>query len=446
MIHRRHKQSSIYSQLLLLLLAAALFSAALCLLVNRVGQNFINHCAMQTNYLEEKTQAYADKLQAYVDENDVSSKDNSALSSWVGAQQILTVQVYKDNILTYDSEYPDAQIWGEEISGGDYEWQNYYDIDFSDGEAEVVIVGNYSYQFMHYLLLVDLAVIFFSFTFFLLFAIVRKMNYIKLLSKEIQLLEAGDLDYPITIQGNDELSTLATGLNKMRASFISMMRKDAEMVEKNQQIVTQMSHDLRTPITSIMLYTELLKKGKYKDQEQLNSYLDKIEQKSLTLKELSSNLFEYSLISGQGELTLEEAAPLKFLFYDFFSEMFSYLEQKGFRLIFQNNWPDYSLQISTDYVARILDNISSNIIKYADSASPVIISFEEEKEEDLVGFSFYNKILLLDEKENSTGIGLQSIRNMMEQMGGCCRVKEKDGYFCIAILFPEVCEHKYGRE
>ncbi len=436
MSRKTHKKSSIYTQLILLLALSALFSLALCYCVNRIGQNFIAHCALQSDYLEWKNQAYAEKLQAYIDSEELSSKDNEALASWVDKQKILTVQIYKNDILIFDSEYPDAQIWEEEIAAGNYEWQSYYDISFSDGNAQVIILGNYSYQFMNYLLFADLIVTFITFTLFLIFGILRKMKYIRRLSGEIELLEGGDLDYQITLQGNDELATLAEGINNMRISFISMMRKDAEMVQKNQQIVTQMSHDLRTPITSIMLYTEILKKGKYQNPEQLLSYLDKIEQKSLTMKELASNLFEYSLISGEGELTLEEADSLKILFYDLFSELCSYLEQKGFSVVFHISWPDCLLQISTDYVARVLDNISSNIIKYADASSPILIALE--KEDSFIGFSFHNKILLMDEKADSTGIGLQSIQNMMEKMGGSCKVCEEKGYFCIKILFPLV--------
>lgn len=434
--HKIPKKKSIYTQLILLLVLAAFFSLTLCYFVNRIGQNFIAHCALQSDYLEGKNQAYADKLQAYIDAEELSSRDTEALATWVDKQKILTVQIYRNDILIFDSEYPDAQIWEEEIAAGNYEWQSYYDISFSDGNARVIILGTYSYQFMNYLLFADLVVTFITFTLLLIFGILHKMKYIRRLSGEIELLEGGDLDYQITLQGNDELSTLAEGINNMRISFISMMRKDAEMIQKNQQIVTQMSHDLRTPITSIMLYLEILKKGKYQDPEQLRSYLDKIEQKSLTMKELASNLFEYSLIAGEGELNLEEPDSLKMLFYDLFSELCSYLEQKGFSVVFHISWPDCLLQISTDYVTRVLDNISSNIIKYADASSPILISLE--KEEDLIGFSFHNKILLLDEKADSTGIGLQSIQNMMEKMGGVCRVSEENGYFCIKILFPLV--------
>jgi len=79
------------------------------------------------------------------------------------------------------------------------------------------------------------------------------MDYILQLSKEIQILEGGSLEYAITVKGKDELSKLAEGIEGMRKSFKRMIRKETEIVRENQKIVTEMSHDLRTPITSVML-------------------------------------------------------------------------------------------------------------------------------------------------------------------------------------------------
>lgn len=86
------------------------------------------------------------------------------------------------------------------------------------------------------------------------------MKYISKLSDEIAILEGGSLDYKITIKGKDELAALAEGLENMRISFCNMIEQEAEITSENNRIITEMSHDLRTPVTSMMLYTEILKK------------------------------------------------------------------------------------------------------------------------------------------------------------------------------------------
>mgnify|MGYP001136297887 FL=1 len=123
-------------------------------------------------------------------------------------------------------------------------------------------------------------------------------------------------------------------------------------------------------------------------------------------------------------------------FYDIFSETCSYLEQKGFSVAFHVSWMDSFIRISTDYVMRILDNVTSNIVKYADTSEPVEIS--SVKEFRMVGFMFENKIRELKEKVESTGIGIQNIKNMMKQMGGKCIVEKDKDYFRIMFLFPKV--------
>ena len=124
------------------------------------------------------------------------------------------------------------------------------------------------------------------------------MAYILQLKDEIEILEGGSLDYPITVKGKDELAALAKGLDNMRKSFAGLIDQEGKMVQENQRIITEMSHDLRTPVTSIILYTEILKKGTYKDQEQQREYIEKIGQKAQRMKQLTDNLFEYSLIGS----------------------------------------------------------------------------------------------------------------------------------------------------
>ena len=154
------------------------------------------------------------------------------------------------------------------------------------------------------------------------------------------------------------------------------------------------------------------------------------------MKQLSDHLFEYSLTAGGKEIELEEAEQYEVLFYDLFSDTCNYLKKKGFQVVFHVKWVNCLLKISTDYVMRILDNVTSNIVKYADPSVPVeIFSVEEGR---MAGFSFENKIRELEEKEESTEIGIQNMKNMMQKMGGKCIAEIKDERFRLTLLFPRV--------
>ena len=430
------RRNSIYTQLLRLLIVGAFAAVLLFSALDFAGEYLVSIYLEKTDYIEKKNLQYIHKLQKYVDQEGISTRDTEKLNDWVKKQQLLFIQIYKDEIQVFDSEYPDQEIWEEEITAGNYSWENYYMVDFTDGTAEVSITGAYTYQLYNYMVIGELTLSFVFFLVFVLLGIRRKIAYIRKLSDEIELLEGGSLEYKITVKGKDELAALAEGLDSMRLSFGNLNRQEAEMVQENQRIVTEMSHDLRTPITSIMLYTEILKKGKYEKEEQLQEYLDKIEQQARRMKQLSDHLFEYSLTAGGKEIELEEAEQYEVLFYDLFSDTCNYLKKKGFQVVFHVKWVNCLLKISTDYVMRILDNVTSNIVKYADPSVPVeIFSVEEGR---MAGFSFENKIRELEEKEESTEIGIQNMKNMMQKMGGKCIAEIKDERFRLTLLFPRV--------
>mgnify|MGYP002226093174 FL=1 len=94
------------------------------------------------------------------------------------------------------------------------------------------------------------------------------MKYIVQLSEEIQAMEGGDLDHPITVQGSDELTTLASSLDSMRLTLRQQHEDEAAAAAKVKNLITEMSHDLRTPLTTLLLYTEILRHRKYETTAQ----------------------------------------------------------------------------------------------------------------------------------------------------------------------------------
>lgn len=427
------KKDSIYFQLLKLLIGSALIAILVFAGMNHVGNYGIDYFYYNSGYEKEKNMEYLEELQKYIDLNHVSSRDTADLKTWVKKQKIISLRIYKDNKKVFDSDYPDKEIWEEDIVANEYEWETYYSVEFIDGMARIGMIGWYEYQLYNYALIAELLISFALFLILVLFGIRKKMRYISKLCDEIGILEGGCLDYEITIKGQDELAALAEGLNNMRLSFQNVIEREAEIISENSKIITEMSHDLRTPVTSIMLYTEILKKGDYKEK-QLMEYLEKIDRKAHRMKQLSDHLVEYSLVSGGKEIELEEAEFCEVLFYDLFSETCSYLIQKGFDIDFSVKWVDRKISVYTEYIVRIIDNIASNIIKYADCQYKVVISSTFSN--NMVGFAFENKESDINEKNDSTGVGLQSIKNMMRKMGGSCRIIHENGMFRIEILFP----------
>ena len=334
------KRNSLYFQLMILLVISGAVALAVFYGLNTVGENVVYYYYNHSNYSAKREKNYVAELQNYVSSNELKSSDTDELSQWVTEKAvIISLWLYKDNALIFDSDYPDNATYSSEPAYLDENnGSRFYTIEFADGEVEAGISGVFDYQLYNYASFGEMLLAFSIFILMVLIGIRKKMEYIRKLSKEIQILEGGNLEYKITVTGKDELAALAGGLNCMRESFRRQTIQEAEIVRENQKIVTQMSHDIRTPLTSIMLYTELLKKGTYKNEEQFREYIEKIERKTRRMKQLADNLFEYSLVSSDQEIELEEAENEKMLFYDLFSETTSYLEQQGYQVDFMVNW------------------------------------------------------------------------------------------------------------
>ena len=140
----------------------------------------------------------------------------------------------------------------------------------------------------------------------------------------------------------------------MRKSFREQNRREEETVKANQRMVTEMSHDLRTPLTAIMLYTEILQNRKYGSEEQMQEYIRKIDEKARRMKLLSDHLFSYSLVHGEKEKQQTEKVLLRAALYDMLSEAASYLEQQGFRLEMEAVWEERYIRIDPDYLGEFL--------------------------------------------------------------------------------------------
>ena len=179
-----------------------------------------------------------------------------------------------------------------------YEWGDYHDMTFADGPATVWLYGYYYYQYDVRLLVISLAGAFLVFLGVVMAGLRGTINYIRQLSQEIGVLEGGTLDVPITVRGQDELTDLAQGLDAMRSSFLEQTRRERQLVQANQRMITEMSHDLRTPLTAILLYVELLRRNGG-EAEKREEYLDRLEGKVEQMRTLADHLFRYALSSGE---------------------------------------------------------------------------------------------------------------------------------------------------
>ena len=312
------------------------------------------------------------------------------------------------------------------------------------------LYGNYTYQFYYHALIAELDVCFAIFFLIVMAGVSRMIKYVRKLREEIEILEGGNLEYEVTVKGRNELAALGESIDAFRKSILQQFEKEEELKELNSRMITDMSHDIRTPLTAVMIYTEAIKHGKYENEEQMMHYVDRIDDKLHRIKYLTDRIFEYSLEKDTAELPDMEDT-FRNVFSEALSGVVEYLEQQGFRTETSIEWYEQEVSVYSEDIDRILNNIVSNIVKYADAGEPVRIS--SVSQDGYAGFVFENTVASVYDSSGcskvpasgsrvevgggveSSGIGLRSIMKLMERAGGLCDIKQGSEAFSITVMF-----------
>ena len=420
---------------------ALILLSGLCSALLLVGMQYALNKALRAYFSREEVQQriaieqLAD-LQAYIDENQLASTDWKEIDEWSHRHRNTMLGFYREGEEPYFSMPRIYQGREDAQPGGQFqpfEWLSFNSVRFSDGEAAVALYYNGVNAYYGIGCEILLGVVIVLFPAFFLFGSRKIIRYIVQLSEEIQAMEGGDLDHPITIRGADELTTLARCLDSMRITLRTQQQEEAEASAKVKSLITEMSHDLRTPLTTLLLYTEILRSHKYDGKAQENDYLNKIDTKARQIKQLSDNLFEYALVTRDTVVTLDPPARFSVILEEPLTDMIDHLQQRGFLCRLELGSDDPLLTVRSQYVRRILDNITSNILKYADPQQEICIRFVQEA--DKAGLTFRNGTLPVPPSAESTKVGLTSMETMMDKMHGVFRVEQGSGWFRVTLLF-----------
>lgn len=427
---------------MLAVVICALLACGFYLCINEIGEVALDHCLSDSVHVEKKNEQMLAELQKYITEKNLAIADTDAIDAWMDEKHnaYLMLGIYQNDVLVYDSTaYRLGTGYFDKTYSRDMEdGFTSKELTFADGTAQVLLYGYYDSAL--YTTAVIIEVGFSVLVFALLFVgwFGKKIAYIRKLEQEIKILETGGLEKPITVRGTDELGTLANGLNQMRMALAENMEKEAEAKRANYELIAAVSHDLRTPMTSLSLYLDLLREGKYGSIEEMNQYLDKSREKIVQIKQLSDQLFDRFYMSKKSTVKLEPPVKAQFILEDYLSNLVGFLEVNGYHIQAQLDWPETYISVSIEYIGRIFDNIGSNILKYADPNKPILLTVSGSARQLVIRFE--NAILLQSENPESTELGVRNICLMMEKMRGLCQVRKTKERYCIQLAFSTVRE------
>lgn len=277
---------------------------------------------------------------------------------------------------------------------------------------------------------------------FLSIKIIVMKNEISQIEKLLSTILKSDTNNLITVSSNDkDLKKLATSLNK---SLKNLRKLELEYKQGNQELktsITNISHDLRTPLTAIRGYLDLIDNDNLTDK-QIN-YLKTIDSKVKDLTYLTEQLFGFSKsIDIQNEIKRENICINDILedsivsFYSLFKEhnitpKIEICEEKVFRILNEN------------MVKRIFENIISNAIKYSEDdfniklKSNGTIEFSNKTDKlDLTSLEkLFDRYYTVKNAKKSNGIGLSIAKQLVELNNGNIKAKYENSYLIIEIQF-----------
>ena len=420
------------SRLILSIVVSLLICGIVFLVLYHSMDAFLNNYFEKAGFEQAHIHKQGKSLQNFINDNTISGRDLGLLKKWEYRQPVILLELYRANECIYSSFYDVQQ--GELLYGaGKDDVNNMVSLQLADGPAVAFLYSDFTYQY--YLLGTAVSFIVSLVLFVLLFLRGNRklIHYICRLNEEVQILEGGNLEYQVSVEGNDEITDLAKSMNRMRMSFLHQMETEQQLYQANKQLVTEMSHDLRTPLTGIMLYLEILRSHRYSTDSELQDYLRKIDAKAHHMKLISDHLFEYSMETSLTRQT--EPIGMEQAFQDAIESFVSDLEARCFSVVSNLEWGSCFVQVKTEYVQRVFENIISNISKFAEPSSEVRIATVDS--DNYCGFSVLNGYMVSQQQVESNGIGIESIRTMIQQMNGICTVEQTDTVFEITLLFPK---------
>ncbi|MDP4092126.1 MAG: HAMP domain-containing sensor histidine kinase [Bacillota bacterium] len=279
----------------------------------------------------------------------------------------------------------------------------------------------------------------------------RSISYFEEISRTLKKISEGRLDVRIPVRSTDELGMLAGNINNMMDQLKTSIEVERNSERSKNELITSVSHDLRTPLTSILGYLGLIVNNRYRDEAELRYYADIAYQKTIRLNKLIDELFEFTRINYGGI----ELRPVRINLGELLEQL-----TEEFYPIFENGGLECSLNIPQekvlimadgDLLARVFDNLVTNAVRYGSEGKKIDIVMKTDNDSALISVTnygttipenamphiferFYRVEQSRSVKTGGTGLGLAIAKNIVDLHGGNLSVSSNNGQTTFTVI------------
>ena len=279
-------------------------------------------------------------------------------------------------------------------------------------------------------------------------ALLIKVYVLKKSVKEIEIAFADriitDTNILIDISSRDKnmrrlADTINGQLRKLRTERRRFQQGDLEL----KQAVTNISHDLRTPLTAICGYLELLEQEE--KSEAVNRYLGVMKDRVDILTQLSEELFRYSVIISTRDNSIREQVMINAVLEESIAAFYAALSEQNIVPRIQMCGTKVIRMLDRAALSRVFSNLISNAIKYSDGDLKIVLSENGEITfsnrapglDKIQAGRLFERFYTVEAARKSTGLGLAISKTLVEQMNGTISAAYENGRLSICVFFPD---------
>lgn len=295
-------------------------------------------------------------------------------------------------------------------------------------------------------------IIVFLITFFIMIS--DLLQYVKDISKVIQEISDGNLQSTIEVKGDDEFAKLAENINNMTQEVLIIMDRERETERSKNELITSVAHDLRTPLTSITGYLELLRNNSNLTPQTREKYINIVYNKSKHLENLIYDLFNFTKLN-HGKINIRpNSINIVKLLEQLLDEFYPSFHENHLEYEFESEQKDLMIEADGDLIARLFENLINNAIKYGADGKMIKVCVGVKNNMVKVDVINYGKVIPSHElnhifkkfyrveqsrSENTGGIGLglAIAKNVVEMHYGTIEVSSslKGTSFTVCLPF-----------
>ena len=291
-------------------------------------------------------------------------------------------------------------------------------------------------------------------TLFTRYQLKKLLQPVEALAQAAGRVEEGNFSQPVEYRGRDEFSAVCDAFNRMQGHLLEEQEKNAAYERARTDLVAGISHDLRTPLTSVKGYIKGLRDGVAQTPERQRQYLEVAYRKACDMDVLLQRLFYFSRLETGNLPLFPEPANLGVFAERFAAEAGAELEQAGGRVELSVSPGPHPVSIDSEQMYRVLNNLTDNALRYA-GAMPLVLSLTVESWEgwECIRFSdngqgvppealahLFEQFWRADQARSAkggegSGLGLYIVKYIVEAHGGTIRA-ENSGGLAFTIRLP----------